>query len=197
MNGKMHINLCMIPITKISGRLGNQMFLLASLYAITRDCKFPIVDDALGYYFQDPSHFKGYEKEIKILFGSNIPEKTEKIAIHVRRTDYVENSFYVNLPTSYYKEAMDQFPDSQFLVFSDDIEWCKNQEIFKDCAFAEGNELDDMNRMASCSGIIIANSSFSWWAAYISPYAEKVVAPNSWYSDGIERTYCPIEWVRI
>ena len=53
--------------------------------------------------------------------------------------------------------------------------------------------------MAGCKGHIIANSSFSWWAAYIAPQEGKVVAPSAlnWHPDGVERTKCPKEWVRI
>lgn len=199
----------MIPIQKISGRLGNQMFLVASLYAIARDCKFPLVDDSLGYYFQNPAHFKGYESDIKRLFSEDIPEKTDMVAIHVRRggnpinpnePNYTENPFYVNLSeTPYYRDAMAQFPDADFLIFSDDIEWCKRQSMFAGCEFSEGRtELEDLNLMASCTGHIIANSSYSWWAAYLAPYTKKVIAPLAWYSDGdLERTKCPETWLRM
>lgn len=189
--------------------MGNQMFLIATLYAIARDCNFPLVDNSLGYYFQSPEHFVNYESEIKALFGEEIPEKTDMIAIHVRRggnpinpseANYTDNPFYVNLSdTPYYRDAMAQFQGADFLVFSDDIEWCKQQTIFNGCEFSTGRtELEDLNLMASCTGHIIANSSYSWWAAYIAPNTEKVIAPKAWYTDGDEeRTKCPTEWIRI
>jgi hypothetical protein len=104
------------------------------------------------------------------------------------------------METPYYIDAMAEFPRGDFLVFSDDIEWCKKQPIFDKCEFSEGlNEIDDFNLMASCFGHIIANSSYSWWAAYISSYTQKVVAPSveHWYSDHIERTICPNNWIRL
>jgi len=52
-----------------------------------------------------------------------------------------------------------------------------------------------MNIMASCKGVITANSSFSWWGAYLSK--GKVIAPLAWYSDGVERTKCPNTWIRV
>lgn len=198
----------MIPITNISGRMGNQMFLIAALYAIARSCNFPLVDNSLGYYFQDHAHFNGYENAIKAMFREGITGKIDMVAIHVRRggnpsnpneVNYTENPFYVNISaTDYYKEAMEQFPGADFIVFSDDIAWCKKQTMFQGCEFSEGRtELEDFNLMASCTGHIIANSSFSWWSAYIAPYTEKVVAPKAWYSDGVERTKCPSEWLRL
>lgn len=189
--------------------MGNQMFLVATLYAIARDSGFPLVDDSLGYYFQDHNLFQRYEQEIKKLYGEGIPEKTDMIAIHVRRggnpvnpnePNYSENNFYVNLmETPYYRDAMAQFPGADFLVFSDDIEWCKRQKIFEGCEFSEGKtELEDMNLMASCVGIIMANSSYSWWSSYISPYAKKIIAPLAWYRDeDQERTKCPDSWLRM
>jgi len=206
----------MVDITKITGRLGNQMFEFAALYAFTQDL-------GVDYYVQDEKWFKKYEQDIKKLFGTGIGY-TDKVSIHVRRGDYVDNKFYVDLSLpnyhhkhvdlskkqtdydlggsyelpSYYELAMAEFPGEKFLVFSDDIEWCKQQPIFKDCEFYHGSEVDDLNKMASCKHNIIANSSFSWWAAYLNPNPNKIViAPKAWYADGVERTTCPKDWVRL
>lgn len=178
----------MINPDKLFGRLGNRMFQMAFIMKYAKDNRTDI-------YFQDPKWFIG--DDIKRLFHIGIGEKIDQVAIHVRRGDYVNNPFYVDLTeTDYYLRAMDLFPDSDFLVFSDDIEWCKSLSIFNDCSFSEGkDEIEDMNIMASCSGHIIANSSFSWWGAYLSPYSKKIVAPNNWYSDGEQRTICPKEWI--
>jgi hypothetical protein len=146
-------------------------------------------------YVQDESFFEGYEDEIKQLFSEGITP-IDQVAIHVRRGDYVGNSFYVDLmETDYYERAMEEFPGEKFLVFSDDIEWCKKQEIFKDCEFSGSDELTDFNRMAGCKGVIMANSSYSWWAAYLSK--GKVVAPLEWYSDGVSRTTTLDNWTVI
>ena len=179
----------MLNPSKIFGRLGNSLFQYAQCYAYAKDNK-------IDFYFQDPKYFEKYKDEIKVLFGQGI-YYIDQVAIHIRRGDYVNNPFYVDLmETSYYQNAMELFPGEKFLVFSDNIEWCKRQDIFKDCEFAENNtELEDLNLMAGCKGIIIANSSFSWWGAYLSK--GKVVAPKEWYSDKKERTICPIEWERI
>ena len=185
----------MIPLWKIGGRLGNQMFQFAFCYARAKEM-------GTDYYFQDPKYFEKYANEIKAIFGDitwHGIDMIDKVSLHVRRGDYNGNSFYVSLTgTDYYKKAMAEFPGRKFLVFSDDIEWCKKQELFKDCDFSEGlDELGDMNLMMKCDGHIIANSTFSWWGAYLGK--GKVVAPSNlnWYADGIERTVCPTNWVRI
>lgn len=179
----------MIPLWKLSGRLGNQLFQFAYLHAQARKGNIPDV------YVQSEEYFKEYADEIKLLYGQDI-EPISQVAIHVRRGDYVNNPFYVDLMTTgYYERAMALFPNESFLVFSDDIEWCKEQEIFKGCEFIHGTEIEDLNMMAGCKGIIMANSSFSWWAAYLSK--GKVIAPKEWYADGAERTKKLDSWIQI
>lgn len=180
----------MIPLNKLTGRLGNQMFQFAYIYGQMK------LDHITDVYVQDPEYFEHCADEVKRMFSGGIT-KIDQVAIHVRRGDYVNNSFYVDLmQTPYYRDAMAQFPDCEFLIFSDDIEWCKKQKIFEGCEFSEGNdELTDLNLMASCKGVITANSSYSWWGAFLSE--GKVIAPKAWYADGVERTKCPETWVRI
>ena len=183
----------MIPITEITGRLGNQMFQFARIYALSKK-------EGTDFYSQDERYFKDYEGEIKQLFGEGIGF-IPFVGIHVRRGDYVDNPFYVDLTkTDYYEKAMAHFPDKNFLVFSDDTEFCK--EYFKDKVqvVEGGTELEDFNQLASCEHIIIANSSFSWWAAYLCNNPSKVIiAPSveNWHPDGVERTKCPKEWLKI
>src|SRR3990167_1976133 len=184
------------------GRLGNRMFQMAFLYAESRRL-------GVDFYFQDPKYFEGYEEEIKQLFGGGIGFLSQ-VGIHVRRASnpinprepkYSENPFYVNLgDTDYYDKAMAMFPGDNFLVFSDDPEWCR--EKFKDNPIVQvmdkGNEIEDFNLLASCKHQIIANSSFSWWAAYLNPNESKeVIAPKKWYSDGIKRIKLPKDWIQI
>lgn len=159
----------------ISGRLGNQMFQWAYIYTQMRKGLVP------DTYLQDEKYFHEVKDEIKKLYGDNIKDMPY-VSIHVRRGDYVNNDFYIDLfANGYYERAMDLFPDEKFMVFSDDIEWCKEQDVFKDSLFSEGfNEIEDMNRMAGCKAHIIANSSYSWWAAFIS--GKKTIAPKGWYT---------------
>lgn len=182
----------MLHPNKIFGRLGNNLFQFAYIYGQMKLGHIPDI------YVQDPKYFDHCADEVKRMFSGDTT-KIDMVAVHVRRGDYVNNPFYVDLmETDYYREAMAIFPNEDFLIFSDDIEWCKQQIIFKDCEFSEGKtELEDLSLMASCKAVITANSSFSWWGGYLS--GGKVVAPSNknWYTDKIERTKCPKTWFRI
>lgn len=184
----------MIDITKITGRLGNQMFQFSALYSIMRDYE-------KDFYCQSEDFFKKYEKDIRNLFSTNIPPVRDEVAIHVRRGDYVNNPFYVDLTkTDYYAKSRQSFKGNTFRVFSDDIPWCKKNLNWENVIFSkEKNEIDDLNMMASCKGHIIANSSFSWWGAWLCPIypSNRVIAPLAWHPDGVERTKLPAHWERL
>ena len=192
-------------IHHFSGRTGNEMFRHAYLYAQFRDGVIPDI------YLQDYRYFEKYADEIKEMFGEGIGYLPQ-VGVHIRRAanptsptepKYSENPFYVNLgETDYYERAMALFPEDNFLIFSDDPTWCK--EKFKDNTRVQvmdkGDEIEDFNLLASCKGIIGANSSFSFWAAYLNPNPDiKKVFPSvkNWYMDGVERTVCPKDWIRI
>lgn len=183
----------MINPDNIFGRLGNRMFQGAYLYAQVRKGIIPDI------YIQDESYFSEFSDEIKKLYGGYIGPTIPYVSIHVRRGDYVGNYFYVQLTEDYYKQAMAVFPNKVFIVFSDDIEWCKKQDTFKDCIFSEGHsELEDMNKMASCEHNIIANSSFSWWAAWLNPNPnKKVLAPKNWFTNSEMKMNLPTSWIKI
>jgi hypothetical protein len=131
----------------------------------------------------------------------------EIISLHVRRTDYVEKSDDHPLcPMEYYEKALTKFDsDLPVLIFSDDTEWCKEQELFKPDRFmvseSEWN-LVDMCLMTMCSHHIIANSSFSWWGAWLSG-SDNVIAPSRWFGDkGYTATHntddiVPDRWTKI
>ena len=125
------------------------------------------------------------------------------ISLHVRRTDYTTNPNHSALSLDYYKKALEEFDNETVLVFSDDPEWCGQQELFSDDRFmvAEGNSgWVDMCLMTMCKGHVIANSSFSWWGAWLSD-SEKVVAPSGWFKgSNLEATHdtkdlIPEDWI--
>lgn len=181
----------MVPITNITGRLGNQMFIYAFMYNYART--HGITD---SYFPQNEAWFEESKEQIKLLYSQGIGSDT-RVGIHVRRTDYLDpNRVQYGLALSYYEEAMKLFPGAKFVVCSDDIEWCKERPLFKDCDFVHGTEIEDMNLLASCSGLIIANSTFSWWAAYLNPHNPKVVAPFRWDIDN-KVFPMPSEWITI
>lgn len=192
----------MIKPEVITGRLGNKMFQFAYLYSQMRD---GVISDT---YLQDEKYFSKYADEIKKLYGTGIGY-VEQVGIHVRRgknpfipsePNYNENPFHFNIcDTDYYERAIAMFPGEKFVVFSDDPEYCK--ERFKGDNFQimeRGDDIEDFNLLASCKHLIIANSSFSWWAAYLCPNeSKKIVAPKNWFSDGETRTVLPKEWIQI
>lgn len=208
----------MVNPDKIFGRLSNRMFQMAALLAYCWD-------NGYHMFVQDEKYFKKYEKEIRQIYGDGIDQRNKGyVGIHVRRAKnpinpdepaYAENPFYENLmhhlhedmEANYYFRAMGYFrhlgQSLKFKVFSDDIEWCKKQLIFKadDTEFVEGGtEISDMNEMASCEHNIIANSSFSWWAAWLNPNPNKIViAPKKWFSNPEDEKFIGIPniWIRI
>lgn len=140
---------------------------------------------------QNPS--KDFLQAIQKIAGNNF------CAIHVRRGDYA--TFYDNsiLPPEYYDKAIQVLDeeDIHFLIFSDDIKWCKehfgkdNFEYISD--IGEFKDYEELMIMSECSYHIIANSSFSWWGAYLSN-SKKVVCP--YYSRWDERFYMP-SWIGV
>ena len=162
-------------------------------------------------FLQSEKYFKNIEKEIKEDFAFKeefskpsrdmIATVEEPVALHIRRTDYLKLSHHNSLGLDYYEKALGEFDsDRTIIIFSDDPEWCKEQKLFDGDRFlvAEGNgNYVDLCLMTLCTGHIIANSSFSWWGAWLSD-SKKVVAPKNWFSGHLEDQdtkdlYCP-EW---
>ncbi len=192
---------CMIDLRKNFGGFGNRLFQLAYVYSQARK---GITEDI---YLQDLAHFEEFKDEIRVLYGQNV-QPIDMVSIHVRRGDYVNNPFYVNLSdTQYYNNAIAEFPkDTKFLVFcsdrqegSDDaadMEMCKRMFPEPNFEFFRGeNEIEDFNAMAGCKAHIIANSSFSWWAAYVG--GGKTIAPKAWYTSDKPGIPLPEEWIAL
>ncbi|ATZ80616.1 alpha-1,2-fucosyltransferase [Bodo saltans virus] len=175
-------------------------------------------------YYQSYKYFEKYRNVILELFdmGNEIEEKiksefkkisnnTITISIHVRRGDYLKLSdYHLNLPLSYYKTAIDYMnaDDVTFLIFSDDIEWCKENFKGVNNIFITGNygidflpeEVVQLKFMSLCNHNVIANSSFSWWGAWLNKNEDKVIiAPKKWFSkDDIDTSdLLPEEWKKI
>lgn len=178
------------------GGMGNLLFKEAYIYAQMRDKKIPDI------YLQDEKYFENHKQEIKDRFSEGIGFMPFT-SIHIRRGDYLMSYFHTHLwDTDYYERAITRMPrGTNFLVFSDDPEYCK--ENFKGKHFQvmeKTDEVHDFNLMASCENNIIANSSFSWWAAYLNPNpAKRIIAPREdmWFSDRIIRIKLPDNYEQI
>ena len=156
----------------------------------------PGKDTILMGYFQSCLYFEEYKQNILDLFlpTAETDQKVNDLlskhtntdktcALHVRRGDYL--NYPEHHPTqevSYYQEAATFFPkDTLFVICSDDILWCrKNLTFLQNKVFVEGNKnYEDLYLMASCQHNIIANSTFSWWSAYLNKNPQKkVIAPK-------------------
>jgi hypothetical protein len=148
-------------------------------------------------YFQSEKYFKHIESDIRkdFTFKKEFLDAAEEvkplldnpIALHIRRGDFLINGGnHHNLSMSYYEKSLNEFgKDRQVVIFSDDPEWCKTQEIFSDDRFLvseSNNSFVDLCLMTLCSDYIIANSTFSWWGAWISQNQNKTVLyPNKWF----------------
>ena len=171
----------------------------------------------LGFW-QNEKFFEKYAYDIRKIFQLNI-KATKKIidevhilqserwvCVHYRRGDYQQHlDVYAHLSDEYYLKAikvMEKYlRNPRYYVFSDDIDYAKShwkgnrqRTVFNDHYFAD---YVDMHLMTKCSHYIIANSTFSWWGAYLSHNIldKLVIAPNNFFVN--DKTFYPSEWIRI
>jgi hypothetical protein len=172
----------------------------------------------LSGYLQTEKYFNKYRDLIldyftpNILIDKYILKKYNEIlklplcSIHVRRTDYLDlQQWHPQCTIEYYEKAIKEMNHNkiQFLVFSDDINWCKN--IFKGQRFTfieNEDNIVDMFLMSLCDHNIIANSSFSWWGAWLNRHKnKKVIAPKTWFGPKYDHwdksDLLPESWVKI
>ena len=151
-------------------------------------------------FFQTEKYFKHIEKQIRKDFAFKdeikdecddlIKQFTNPIALHIRRGDFVwNNKNHPPLGLDYYESALKLFDsDREVIIFSDDTEWCKEQELFANDRFAVaegGDQFYDMCLMSLFDEFIIANSTFSWWGAWLGNRG-KVVAPKQWFGEALD-----------
>jgi hypothetical protein len=133
----------------------------------------------------------------------NLITLKETVSVHVRRGNYVtKTNRHPLCSLEYYKKAMSMFSDVTFIVFSDDIQWCK--ENFKDGNFIfveDEQDYVDLWFMSLCNHNIIANSTFSWWGAYLNNNKHKtVIAPSTWFGQDLKlstKDLIPATWIKI
>lgn len=157
-------------------------------------------------YWQHHAYFDEYKDIIKSEFqfqgtlskeAESIREKIlseNSVAIHIRRGDYLKIKLYQGLCSlDYYKSAVDHFYAKEsaphFFIFSNDIEWCRDNltsmlgnYTIVDC-HGGADSYKDMWLMSMCKHMILANSSFSWWAAYLNSNNGDIIAPEKWIND--------------
>lgn len=161
--------------------------------------------DLSGYY-QSPKYFEDNDRELKEMLTPNYHFDKEPglCSIHVRRGDYVNiQDCHPLMSMEYYHSAMEKSGCKKFLIFSDDIGWCKKNFKGNMFEYSENNSppVDLALMSKKCSSNIICNSSFSWWAAYLNDAPNKVVvAPKTWFGPKLKhdtKDLVPENWIKI
>jgi len=172
-------------------------------------------------YWQNEKYFLNIEDKIRSSFKFQKPltgqneaivkliAASESISIHVRRGDYVGHSLLGGIcERDYYENAIALIKESVlnpvFFVFSNDIAWCKDNLNVGNAKYIAWNQAKesykDMQLMSLCKHNIIANSSFSWWAAWLNiNKGKRVIAPAKWVNEpGYDDSdVCPKNWIKI
>ena len=170
-------------------------------------------DVSLSGFFQTEKYFKHIESQIRddYTFHDEILNPCKEMIesldekplfLHVRKC----SSQHPPQPIEYYEEALKHFSEDQpVIVCSDSPDWVKEQEFFSDDRFlisesTEHTPYVDLCLMSLCSGAIIANSSFSWWGAWLQNDSGKVIAPDPWYESKANldtRDLIPERWIKL
>lgn len=177
-------------------------------------------DMYLWGYWQSYKYFEDIKTKIlsDFIFNECLDEKnkmimemisnTNSVSLHIRRGDYVDNKIVENICTNiYYKNAveyiMKNVQNPKFFIFSNDIEWCKEKFLLDNVVYVDNsgeNSYKDMQLMSKCKHNIIANSTFSWWGAYLNQNADKIViCPNKWFNISayhMDDIY-PEDWIKM
>ena len=175
----------------------------------------------LNGYWQSEKYFTNIEDVIRSDFsfknkiGSATDELVQKIngcnsvCLHVRRGDFLMNKTHGTTGIEYYSTAekiiLQKISNPTFFVFSDEIDWCKknikllSETHFIDKELAGEKSRDHFELMTICKNFVIPNSSFGWWAAWLSKNKEKIViAPRIWFHNSWNtKDLIPNSWIKI
>lgn len=162
----------------------------------------------LDGYFQSAKYFSDYSDYIMNVFSLSTEKflsNDDVTSVHIRRGDYIKYSNYHKvLDKEYYETAIETIGSGKFLFFSDDINWVKENFKSRNFFYSElSDEVQELSIMSNCTNNIIANSSFSWWGAYLNKNKSKIViSPNHrcWFGElGPKDTQdlIPETWIQI
>lgn len=216
-------------IRRIVSRRPFSMFLNKHLVVEPHFQYWPGINDLpkdcyLSGYWQSEKYFSDFAAQIRADFsfrqspaGQNAELASQiiganSVSLHVRRGDYASNpkttAHHGLCSLDYYRSAISyvagRMKQPHFFIFSDDIEWVKrNLVVNYPCVYVQHNSgadsYNDMRLMSMCNHHIIANSSFSWWGAWLNPSAEKiVVGPKNWFANQTDtKDLFPSGWVEL
>jgi hypothetical protein len=197
------------------------------------------IDCTLDGYWQCEKYFLSVADKIRrdLILRNPVSEKTEKfrnlilgtpnsVFYHIRRTDNLSQralSWHGYLPDSYYDRARAyieaRIPNRHYFIFSDDINWCKENIRIPNSTFVdantpglecdseyvirakEGTQHEDLYLMSLCQHSIVGNSTFSWWAAWLNNNPDKIVTtPDEWFignNNHLSLDIIPESWKRL
>lgn len=173
-------------------------------------------------YWQSPRYFQSIKNDIinsfkiKVEHDEKVNEllneikSIESVCLNVRRGDFVNNPFHGTMGVDYYTASIMKLKNMigekfKIFVFSDDIEWCIENLQFTSPVYFVKHEFKGFkfssyfHLMTNCKHFIIPNSSFAWWAAYLSPDNNKIIiTPQKWFNTDIDTNdLIPDTWIRI
>lgn len=175
-------------------------------------------------FFQNEDYFIKHEEYIRKTFEFKVPltenagnylkyvSNPKAVALHVRRGDFLKYSNMGTCSLDYYERAIkiiqERVDQPLFLIFSDDVDWVKKQDCFLrlNSVIVSGNKdeyaYEDLRLMSMCSHCIMANSTFSWWGAWLINNPNKIIiAPSRWFANeemnAQARFITPSKWIRL
>jgi len=196
-----------------------------SLAKDIQNCDAEVI--GLEGYWQSEKYFKDAQSEILETFNSlakvnsdyvNIERlikqsKSGSIGIHVRRGDYISNmktnKFHGVCSITYFEEALKHLskrvPESKVFIFSDDPEWARENIVVPDWIVISGqfglHAAEELLLLSNCSHLILSNSSFSWWGAYLRENRQfpkpNIVAPSPWFADAKNPSPQLTHWYKL
>jgi hypothetical protein len=214
-------------VAKVSPQLATRLFNLyvekRSLKFDPRVTELP-GDVMLEGYWQSELYFNDFDETLRHELSVRNPVRgknrwwykrivdTDSVSVHVRRGDYVALEWA--LPPAYYRNALNfihrETEATNLFFFSDDMDWVRthSQELLPDCSnfnvnYVECNDgetaHEDLRLMRTCDHHVVANSSFSWWGAWLDESKTKqIVAPNHWVHDSVDRLdIVPDRWTTV
>lgn len=195
---------------------------LETMEAFTKSYAYPLL--YFKGFYQSERFFKEVEQEVRQAFSFDINQANAEsqelaklitsnpnaVSLHVRRGDYMDPKFYKRYgtvcPITYFQKAVDEMlthvPQAHFYIFSDDIEWVKQNINLPHATVVDCNRgtdsWQDMMLMSLCKHNIICNSTFSWWGAWLNANPDKhVIAPSRWLADVDMPYIIPETWTKI
>lgn len=200
----------------------------AKFYEFLNNCKLQVKNGyCLFSYFQDATLIDSHRDMILPLFQINedllnlcndlhiykkvICENANTTSLHIRRGDYITNphasKFHGVLPMDYYEKAIRYIEDVQgeqvIIVFSDDAKWAENTFANQPNYYVVNNSeceysAIDMFLMSKCKNNIIANSTYSWWGAWLNTFEDKiVVSPRKWFAGNNKSKLTMDSWINL